>query len=51
MENEVYDVEGNVIDSIKAYKVTQEVVEIDGEFLWPRSQRKSDGKWFGFVVG
>ncbi len=48
MENEVYDVEGNVIDSIEAYKVTQEVVEIDGEFLWPRSQRKSDGKWFGF---
>jgi len=29
------------------YEVFQRVVEIDGEFLWPRSQRK-DGKAFGF---
>lgn len=47
MTNEVYDDEGNVIEEVQSYNVTQEVVEVDGEFLWPRS-RRHDGKWFGF---
>jgi len=47
MKSEVYDEEGNVIEEISSYEVTQEVVEVDGQFLWPRSKRK-DGKWFGF---
>lgn len=44
---EEYDDVGNVTDETQAYTVTQEVVETDGEYLWPRSRRK-DGKWFGF---
>lgn len=48
MTVEIFDNDtGDVLEQISAYKVTQEVVEIDGEFLWPRSKRK-DGKWFGF---
>lgn len=47
MTSEVYDDEGNVIEELQSYTVTQEVVEVDGQFLWPRSKRK-DGKWFGF---
>ncbi len=47
MTSEIYNNIGDVIGSTQAYTVTQEVVETDGEFLWPRSMRK-DGKWFGF---
>lgn len=47
MTNEIYDDEGNVIEEVQSYSITQEVVEVEGEFLWPRSRRK-DGKWFGF---
>lgn len=47
MTVDIYDDEGNVTSQEPAYKVTQEVVEVDGDFLWPRS-RRSDGKWFGF---
>lgn len=31
----------------EVYELFQRVVEVDGEYLWPRSQRK-DGKAFGF---
>lgn len=44
---EVFDKDGNVVDEISMYKVLQAVVEVDGEFLWPRRPR-TDGKWFGF---
>ena len=45
---EIYDDNtGDVIEEVQAYTVTQEVVETEGEFLWPRS-RRNDGKWFGF---
>lgn len=48
MKDEIYNDEtGEVIDIIDTYTVSQEVVEVDGEFLWPR-QRRKDGKWFGF---
>jgi len=48
MQVEIFDEEtGDVIEEISAYTIMQEVVEVDGEFLWPRSRRK-DGKWFGF---
>lgn len=47
MTNEVYDDDGNVVEEVQAYTVTQEVVEVDGQFLWPRT-RRADGKWFGF---
>ena len=47
MVEEVYDDTGEVVDEIPVYKVIQEVVEVDNDFLWPRQMRK-DGKWFGF---
>ena len=36
-----------VVEEVKMFSVMQDDVEIDGEFLWPRQQRK-DGKYFGF---
>lgn len=51
MVEEVYDEEGNVIDTQSIYEVFERTVEDrgdgTGEFLWPRQQR-DDGKWFGF---
>jgi predicted phage terminase large subunit-like protein len=47
MEYDVCDENGDVTSTEPAYVVTQEVVEVDKEFLWPRIKRK-DGKWFGF---
>lgn len=44
---EVWDAEGNVIREDPIYRFVQEVVEKDGEFLWPLQQRR-DGKWYGF---
>ena len=51
MEEEVYDEEGNITHSSPVYEVYQRVVEEDGLFLWPRQQRVTDGKWFGFDNG
>lgn len=48
MEEEEYDNNGNVISSRSVYEVYQRVVEEHGDFLWPRQQRNTDGKWFGF---
>lgn len=50
-EQEIYDEDGDIIDSEKIYEVFERQVEDigdgSGEFLWPR-QRRADGKWFGF---
>ena len=51
MEEEKYDENGNVVDSKPVYEVFQKVVEEHGNFLWPRQQRNTDGKWFGFDSG
>lgn len=48
MEYEDVDEEGDVLDTVKVYSVFQRAVEDDGEYLWPRQQRASDGAWFGF---
>lgn len=45
-----YNDEGERIGKKKSWSVFQRVVEVDGEFLWPRTKR-SDGKWFGFDRG
>lgn len=54
MESEIYDKEGNVLESDTIYEVFSRQVESagdgSGEYLWPRQQRK-DGKWFGFDQG
>jgi len=47
MVEELYDDAGDVIGEDPVYTYSIEVVEIDGEFFWPR-QRRQDGKWFGF---
>ena len=47
MEEETFDEKGNVVDTSKVYRVSERVVEIDGQFLWPK-QKRNDGKWFGF---
>lgn len=51
MQEDIYDEEGDIIDSTPVYKVFERQVEDrgdgTGQFLWPKQQR-SDGKWFGF---
>ena len=47
-EEEVYDKNGDFVGVRKQWEVFQRVVETDGEFLWPRKKRMSDGKYFGF---
>lgn len=48
---DVYNQDGEPIDSLHLYEVFQREVEDRGDgtgnFLWPRQQR-SDGRWFGF---
>lgn len=51
MTRDVFDEEGNIVDSEPIYEVFERAVEDQGDgtgqFLWPR-QRRSDGKFFGF---
>jgi hypothetical protein len=46
-EYEIYDEDGDIIETVPLYESLERVVEIHGVFLWPRQQRY-DGKWFGF---
>ena len=48
MEYEDYNEDADEVSKVKVYDIFQRVVEEDGEFIWPRQQRASDGKWFGF---
>ena len=43
----IYDLDDNVIAEQQIWDIWEEVVEVDGVFLWPREAR-SDGKQFGF---
>lgn len=51
MAVDIYDDEGEIVDSEPLYEVLERQVEDigdgTGQFLWPRQQRY-DGKWFGF---
>lgn len=47
MVYDIYDDEGNLVDSKPLYATTVKVVETDGKFLWPRKARE-DGTKFGF---
>lgn len=51
MHEEVYNEEGEVVDTRPVYEVFERAVEDAGDgtgtFIWPRQQR-SDGRWFGF---
>lgn len=48
---DIYNEEGDLVDSQPVYEVLQKEVEDlgdgTGNFVWPRQQR-GDGKWFGF---
>jgi hypothetical protein len=48
MKYDVCDDKGESIGTETVYSIFQRQVEEHGEFLWPRQQRPSDGKWFGF---
>jgi hypothetical protein len=52
MEHEEYDDRGEVIQTSPVYEVFERKVESigdgTGQFLWPKQQRPSDGRWFGF---
>lgn len=47
MKETVYNKEGDIEREDNVYEVLQEVVEENGEFLWPK-QMRADGKYFGF---
>lgn len=44
---EIYNRNGEYTGERPQWDVFQKVVEVDGEFLWPRTKR-ADGKYFGF---
>lgn len=44
---ELYNDDGEKIGEEPVWEILEEVVEVDGTFLWPRTAR-SDGKLFGF---
>lgn len=47
-EDPIENEDGEIaLEEVKMFTVMQDDVEVDGEFLWPRQQRK-DGKYFGF---
>lgn len=51
MNEELYNKEGDIVDTSPVYEIFERKVEDHGdgtgEFLWPR-QSRGDGKWFGF---
>jgi hypothetical protein len=46
-KEEIYNRNGEYVGERDQWAIFQRVVEIDGEFLWPRT-RRADGKYFGF---
>jgi len=49
MQEIIFDDDLNPIGEEEVYDVFERVVEIEGDFVWPRTCRP-DGKWFGFDV-
>lgn len=47
-EYDIFDEEENVIDRVPVWEVKEFAVEKDGVFLWPKTMRPSDKKFFGF---
>jgi hypothetical protein len=47
---DIYNNEGELIGKEPQWDILQRVVEVDSEFLWPRTKRK-DGKYYGFDMG
>lgn len=47
-EYDIYDEEGNIIDKKNVWEIKEYAVEQDGIFIWPRTMRPEDKKFFGF---
>lgn len=47
-EYEEYNAEGDIVGKKKVWDIKEYAVEQDGIFLWPRTMRPSDKKFFGF---
>lgn len=47
-EYDVFDPEGLITERRNVWEVKEHVVETDGMFIWPRTMRPADGKFFGF---
>jgi phage terminase large subunit-like protein len=47
MTQDLYD-QNELVGEEKVYDVMVDVVEVDGNFLWPRAQHPLTKKWFGF---
>lgn len=45
---DIYNDEGEFIEKVPVWEIKEYTVESDGVFLWPRTVRPSDGKFFGF---
>lgn len=47
-EYDVYNDEGEIIDRKLVWAVKEHAVETDGVYLWPKTMRPNDKKFFGF---
>ena len=47
-EYDLYNSEGEVVDRAMVWEIKEHTVETDGTFLWPKTMRPSDMKFFGF---
>lgn len=47
-EYDLYNDEGDVVDRVPVWEIKEYAVEIDGVFIWPKTMRPSDQKFFGF---
>jgi len=43
----IYDINGEPVEEVPVYEIFQRVVEINGEYLWPRTQT-AQGAYYGF---
>lgn len=48
MRSGVYDKNGELISEEPVYESFLKVVEEEGEYLWPRQQRGTENRWYGF---
>lgn len=47
-EFDIYNDEGDLVDRVPVWEVKEFVVEKDEVFIWPKTMRPSDKKFFGF---
>ena len=45
---DIYDEEDNLVDSEPLYEIFERQVEVNDQFVWPRSLDISSGKYYGF---